>query len=442
MKKILLIMSTLILFMSCTTTSNKHSRPVWIDTFPAGDEYYVGIGTSNTGNESDDRKIAEDRARTNVAASISTKLHSETEIRTSEDSSGNSFDYVSEEITAVVEQSLKGVDTVDTYYSEQSGAWVYMKLSKALWLQIQKEEMEALVLRISKFIVPSIENFDIPLSTKIQDLLKAKKMILKTPYVGMLKTSILEQSGSLIDILDIYLKEYIDSMTFSITPKLSEVEMGKSTNVTIGISSKKSSSVGNFPYKIVNEKGESVYSGISDKRGFSSTEIRSSKLIIGENYISLIIDRDEIGMDSSLDFISYPKETVIIDVQTISIGLRIEVQPDGTKLTGIDGAIKSLFSSNNLPFKLGDVDSIYIQFDINISDFPKLSSSAPDMAKANAVISLVRDNKTIYSFESKTFKDGGLNPEQAHNRVSSKLIKELKNNLEYVDGITASLSIN
>jgi hypothetical protein len=64
------------------------------------------------------------------------------------------------------------------------------------------------------------------------------------------------------------------------------------------------------------------------------------------------------------------------------------------------------------------------------------------MAQASAVISLIKRGKTIYSYESDQFKDGGLTPEQAHQRAFGKLIEGLETNPEYVKGIVEALSLN
>jgi len=48
------------------------------------------------------------------------------------------------------------------------------------------------------------------------------------------------------------------------------------------------------------------------------------------------------------------------------------------------------------------------------------------MAQAWAVVSLEYDGNSIYSYESSAVKDGGLTPAQAHSRVLTKLLKQLK----------------
>ena len=446
MRKISVLIITSFFILSCATSGPSESsvdldRPEWTNGFPAEDGFYVGIGTSNTGNESEDRKIAEDRARTNIAASISTKLHSETDIYTREDSEGGLYNYVEEEVTAVVEQSLSGVETVDTYYSKSAGSWVYMKLSIALWEKIQREEMAALISRIKDFITPVLNDFDRPLVTKLQELVKARNLILESPYAGMLKTSLVGEEGSFIDIIDSILKQHLDSIYLSVKPETLEVETGQGASFAVAIASNKSSRIGNMPLSFVKESGSGIISALSNQDGSFESEIKSSELDMGKNYITLIIDGKSIGFDESLRFLTFPEKNIIVDVQTVSIGLEV-VTPDDMDLYGINGTVKSLFSSRNLPFKIGSVDSPYIVFDIRISDFPKYLEGAPDMAQASAVISLVKKGKTIYSFESDQFKDGGLTPEQAHDRAVGKLMEGLEANQEYVKGIVEALSLN
>jgi len=446
MRKFIVLFLAAIFVISCATggiskTGSDPNRPEWTKSFPVAEGYYIGIGTSNTGNESEDRKIAEDRARTNIAASISTKLHSETEIYTRDDSNGNTYNYAEDKITAVVEQSLSGVETVDTYYSPEAGSWVYMKLSIALWENTQREEMAALISRIKEFLNPVLSDFERPLVTKIQELIKARNLILESPYAGMLKTSLNGENGSLIDLVESNLKQYLDSIFLTIDPENVGVETGQSADISITISSNKASLMGNFPFNLVSDDNKIVVSALTDQNGKFRTELKSTELNMGMNYLNLVLDKEAIGFDDSLKALSFPEKEVIVDVQTVSIGLDV-LMPEGIELYGAEGSVKSLFSTGNLPFKIGPIDTPYIKFDIRISDFPKYLEGAPDMAQANAVISLVRRGKTIYSFESDQFKDGGLTPEQAHDRAFAKLIKGLESNVEYVKGIVDALSLN
>lgn len=444
MRKLIILLIT-ISIISCATSGGSAdrdpNRPEWMDNYPLDDSYYIGIAGSNTGNEAEDRKTAEAGARSNVAASISVEIHNEITILTRDDPEGNYSSSTVDEITAVVEQSLSKVETVDTYYSEQNGSWVYMRLSKAEWERIKNEEMAAIISRIKEFLTPVLNNFDRPLVTRIQELIKAGNLIKESPYSGFLKTTFMGEAGSLIDIIDNILKQHLDSIYLNVNPENIEVETGDSAAFNIIINSNISSRIGNMPFSFKSESGEIIISSLTDQDGTFRNEIKSADLIMGQNHLTLTIDRYRIGFDDSLNKMILPEKVIIVDVQTISIGLEL-VSPEGIDLYGASGTVKSLFSSRNLPFKIGQVESPYIKFDIRISDFPKYLEGAPDMAQASAVISLIRRGKSIYSYESDQFKDGGLTPEQAHDRAFGKLIEGLKTNSEYVKGIVEALSLN
>ncbi len=446
MKKIAVLISVSLLILSCASSGpavdeTKAPRPEWMENYPVDDAYYIGISGSNTGNEAEDRKTAEAGARSNVAASISVEIHNEIVVLTKDDSEGNYSSSTVDEITAVVEQSLKGVEIVDTYNSPEDGSWVYMRLSKAEWDRIKKEEMNALILRIREFLTPVLSDFNRPLVTRIQELIKARNLIKESPYSGFLKTTFNGESGSFIDIIGNILKQHLDSIYLSVDPETLEVEAGESAAFSIAMSSNISSRIGNLPFSFISESGKSIISALTDQDGTFEGEIKSGDLSMGQNHITLAIDREKIGFDDSLKEMILPEKVIIVDVQTVSIGLEVTV-PEDIEIYGIEGTVKSLFSVRNLPFKIGFVDSPYIKFDIRISDFPKYLEGAPDMAKASAVISLVRRGKTIYSYESDQFKDGGLTPEQAHDRAVAKLIKGLETEDEYVKGIVEALSLN
>lgn len=446
MKKLALLLATTIFILSCATGGSSVSivdpdRPEWMGNYPVDDAYYIGIAGSDTGNEAEDRKTAEAGARSNVAASISVEIHNEITVLTKDDSDGNYSSSTVDEITAVVEQSLKGVEIVDTYYFEGTGAWVYMRLSKAEWERIKKEEMGAIISRIKDFLTPVLNDFDRPLVTRIQELIKAHNIIKESPYSGFLKTTFLGEAGSLIDIIDNILKQHLDSIYLSVKPENIAVETGQPAAFSIEMNTNLSSRIGNMPFSFVSEQGKTIISSLTDQNGTFRSEFKSSELLMGQNNITLTIDREKIGFDNSLQKMILPEKIIIVDVQTVSIGLEL-VTPDGIGLYGVDGTVKSLFSSRNLPFKIGSVDSPYIKFDIRVSDFPKYLEDAPDMAQASAVISLIKRGKTVYSYESDQFKDGGLTPEQAHDRAFGKLIKGLELTEEYVKGIVEALSLN
>ncbi len=442
------------MLLSCATTTGNNTavkdenkekdedtRPLWISKFPQDDAYYIGIGASDTGNAAEDRKIAEERARAAIAAAISTKIHEEVNVVSRENSlTGTSFHYAEDRVSAEVEQSLKGVETVDTYSSESSGTWVYMRLSKALWEKTQKEEMDALINRITGFLAPVLDDYNRPLVTRIQQLVKARDLILDSPYPGMLKTVFYGEKGSLIDIIDTILKEHVDALYLNVKPVSADLSVGDTLEFSVEMSTSLTAKTGSFPFVLTNRSsGNTVFSGVTGPDGKYSGELKYTDFSMGINNIVVSPDGSALKIDFRM-----PEKEMIIDLQGITIGLNVSL-PEGKTVPGIKGAVTALFSRKDLPFKVdsgsGARDPM-ISFEFIITDYPRVMEGAPDMAKVSAVISLIKDGKTVYSFESRSVKDGGLTPDQAHERAVNKLMKILDSEDEYVDGIMTALSLN
>lgn len=457
MRRVLLLgLAAAVFLLSCMTTgeaavdsgspaagtdNSDPMRPAWTKEFPQDNNYYIGIGASNTGNEAEDRKIAEERARAAIAASISTKIHEEVNIVSKESSTGGaSFNYAEDRVSAEVEQSLTGVETVDTYASKASGTWVYMRLSKELWERTQKEEMAALIKRITDFLAPVLDDYNRPLVTRVQQLVKAKNLILESPYPGMLETVFYGEKGALIDIVDSFLKEHLDSLYIKVKPVNADLSVGSSLAFSVMMSSSVSSRVGNFPFEVVNKTtGDQIVTGVTDPDGSYSGEIKYTSLAMGKNQLIVRPDKKVLKYEGDV-----PEKEIIADLQGITMGLKI-VLPDGMGVPGIAGAVTSLFSRKDLPFKVDSRSGVkdpMINFEFVITDFPKVMDGAPDMAQVSAVISLMKKGKSVYSFESTPVKDGGLTPDQAHKRAVDKLMKQLNSNEEFVEGILTALSLN
>jgi len=415
-------------------------RPVWTREFPQDDSYYIGIGASNTGNDAEDRKIAEERARSAIAAAISTKIHEEVNIVSRESTTGGTaFNYAEDRVSAEVEQSLTGVETVDTYSSKASGTWVYMRLSRELWERTQKEEMAALIKRITDFLAPVLDDYNRPLVTRIQQLVKARDLILESPYPGMLETVFYGEKGSLIDIVESFLKEHLDSLYTKVKPVSAELAVGTNLEFSVEMSSSVSARIGNLPLEVVDKTtGKQILTAVTDPEGTYSGEIKYTSLAMGKN--QLIVRPDKEALKLSADV---PEKEIIVDLQGITMGLKV-LLPEDMNVPGVSGAVLSLFSRKDLPFKVdsrGGRDP-YIEVEFVITDFPKVLEGAPDMAQVSAVITLVKKGKSMYSFESSPVKDGGLTPDQAHKRAVDKLMKELSSNNEFVEGILSALSLN
>jgi len=168
-------------------------------------------------------------------------------------------------------------------------------------------------------------------------------------------------------------------------------------------------------------------------------------LPLGKNELKAVIDFKDMGIDlTALKTIVSPVKNILVDVQQIRAGLAIET-PTGITVPGLDGMVRSLFSAGNLPFKLSADSSdttFVIRFSLKVTDFPKLMQDAPDMAQATAVVSVERDGRSLYSYESPAVKDGGITANQAHERSVKKRFDELKKQNQMIQGMSGVLSFD
>lgn len=424
------------------TFNNKLSKyPAWIDTYPADNAYFIGIGSSNTGNESEDRKIAEDRARSNIASSISVSIKSETELVTKEDSNGFTYEYVEDKIKSSVEENLKGIETIDTYHSEDSGTWVYMKLSKAVWQKNKLDEMDSINTRISDLLEPSINDINTPLSTKLQNLKIARDIVVSSPYSGILKTSLFGRHGLAISLVDSRIQELMDSTSFKVTVKDGDLEVGEYLFVDLKVETELST-IKNLPFKIVDENSRVIYSSVISGNENLRYKINPIKLKSGINKLLVVIDTDQLGFDNTTDIYNYPNGSFNVNLQTMAIGLRIESSSKNLLDNSLKSSIKSLFTLHGSPFVIHSESNPYINFNISVTDIPRIDADSPDIAIAKSTISIIQNSKVIYTAESDPFKAGGLNKEQAYQRATSKLITKLQSDNNLIEGMIHAIASN
>ncbi len=140
---IMILIAAALSFTGCGTTSKAapaEERPDWIDNYPVDNAYYIGVGSSNTGDKSADMETAKSKALTDLASAISVQISSEQSFVVKEDSEGNAFQSAEVQINQAVSNHFKDVEVTDSFYSEKSGYWFYYRLSKARWAAIQAME--------------------------------------------------------------------------------------------------------------------------------------------------------------------------------------------------------------------------------------------------------------------------------------------------------------
>ncbi len=431
---------------SCVTTGgSKAVAPDWVDSQPVDEAFYIGVGSSKTGNESQDRETAKARAVANLAAAISTRIQGELTIAASEDSSGNRYEVATELVSQSVEQNLKDYETAGTYYEKTRGAWVYVRLSKKAWEEMQKREMAELTERVRKLIAPALEDASVGVASKLATLWKAYEVTSGSPYALLVKAEIAGVSGNLIDVVEKHMAALVEDISLSVEPANLSTETGRPLDLTIIVKSKAGRKPGQFPVVLVKKDGSPAVSVKTGQDGIFADRVDVKALPLGKNELKAVIDFKDMGIDlTALKTIVSPVKNILVDVQQIRAGLAIET-PTGITVPGLDGMVRSLFSAGNLPFKLSADSSdttFVIRFSLKVTDFPKLMQDAPDMAQALAVVSVERDGRSLYSYESPAVKDGGINANQAHERAVKKLFDELKKQNQMIQGMSGVLSFD
>lgn len=437
---------TLGFLTSCVSTgASKGKIPEWVENQPVDEAYYIGIGSSKTGDESADRETAMARAVANLAASISTRIQSELTIAAQEDSSGNRYEVATELVSQTVEQNLKDYETVGTYYDRSSGAWVYVRISKKAWEEQQRREMAALTERVKKLIVPTLTDPSVSVASRLTTLWKAYEITRQSPYALLVKAEIEGVSGNLIDVVERHMASLVEDLSMTVEPANLVTEIGRPLQVNISVVSKTGHMPGQFPVVLVKSDGTTVVSVTTNQEGIFSGKVDIKGLPLGKNELKAALDLTEMGIEQKeLTTIIPPEKNILLDVQQIRTGLLIET-PTGITVPGLEGMVRALFSSGNLPFKLSADNrdtSFVIRFSLKLTDFPKIMQDAPEMAQASAIVSVERDGRSLYSYESPPVKDGGIHADQAHERAVKKLLDQLKGQKEMMDGISSVLSFD
>lgn len=416
MKKLVVIIFSFIT-LSCLTVSNSDT-PEWISTYPYNEEYYVGIGTANTGDEAEDKILAEKRAINSIASHIMTKVESDSALYSREDSTGESFNYTEEFIETSVSQNISGLETVDTYYSDESGYWVYMRLSKKLWSEIQQQGIDDLKNRVDTLLSPVIEATDTSLIMQLENLYRAERVLNESPYKMY--------NSDQVDLVKKYQLLIEETISADIDINKTETSYGEILSGYVFVSSSMVNIFNNTPVELINSRDEIVLEGLTDDKGIFNFELDTIRLDSGLNSLKLFIRIDD-------ETIYDPKISQSIEVKPLPVNLEVVIIPESVTIQGVAESAKTVLSNTGSPFSITDSSNLTLKLEISVQDFPPVDDFSLNMSHSSVVISLIRGNKTLYAFKSSEIKDGGITEEQARQRSVDKLLKTVLGDSSYID---------
>lgn len=405
--------------------------PAWVTVFPYSSEYYTGIGSSKTGNKSADYTKALEQARVNLAAEISTSITSEITVETTDSSSGGFREKFTQEMKQVVEQNLREVEIVETWYSAGEGYWVYMRLSKSRWAEIRKRESDEMMNRISSIIDSSYFSTSITTSDKLYKLGSSASLLEVSPYREILTGRIsMFYEGNILDFLLSETWRLSSSLTLAVTPERAVLSGDAPQLLRIKCRSE-DYYTGKIPLTVT---GNNNLSGeiLTDINGAGSYSLEKNRLVSGDNRIKVEVNFLKFGYPDSPQyrqrfFITSAESHISKSAPQVFL----KVSSNRDNFRDSDSLISSVFSRESSGFQLTDTkndSSFSIDFQLIFTDYPRVLENAPIMAGITGNLKLKKDGSVLYEYTTGLFKDGGLNDEQAYSRAFRKMIDSMSSN--------------
>ncbi len=422
-------------------------KPSWVNQYPKDDAYYIGIGSSSSGSEAEDMELARARALNAVAAEISTEIKSSTSYRIVDDGEGGVSRSAEEEINSVVAQNLEAVETMDSWYSAESGGWYYVRLNKAEWNDIQFREMNEVKRRVLDLIEPVLMDRNRSLTETLSALANGWGIVAASAYTGMIRTVLDGEEGSLIDLIEKKVAFELGNTRIEVDPSESAVEAGRPARFQFTISSESRPRMGQLTINLVGKagEGERFFSLVTSPMGTYDEPVNLDSLDLGKNYIAAKIDMGILGFPANFR-VSPPQKDILIDLQQLKAGFYVSFGgdvEDPAALGGVEGTAKAFFT-NYLPVKIvgNDEESAFdINFNLQYRNAPPNDYGLVIIyVKAN--ISVNSSGRTLFTFETPEFKGGGLNWSQANSKALEKLFPGLEEDSVFIEDMTGAFALD
>jgi len=414
-------------------------KPAWIAEYPTDPDFYIGIGSSNTGNQAADMESARAKAQTSLAAAISTTIQSEQKLTATGSSTGPGSETVELVIQETVNQNLSNIEVVDSYYSAKDGYWFYLRLNKEEWRRIQEAEMRKLVERIEGILGPALGNPNESAAVRIAAIVQASSVAGGSPYSASVSVRAAGETGAPIDLLKKLYRTYVESLSVTCAPAAVKYEEGTMVTLDLRVASGKAAKAGAYQLLILGPSGETLHTVQTDETGRYKGDFTFPSLPMGRSDVSVVIDTAAIKSPLEPE-ISGPVARVSVEKSAMKVGFTFQADD---QYVGADarGSAKALIAKI-LPAKLveGNEPASYtIQFSIFFRDAPD-NAYGMFINYAKAIGSVLQEGKPIWTYESQEIKTGGLNISQARATALKKLMETLDLDTNLREGLLAAIS--
>lgn len=426
-------------FFSCASAPEPEQNtvpsdaPEWITKLPSdAGNYYVGISGSKTGNQASDKESAYRKALNALASSISTEIRSSSEISETESNESSSFNFESN-IQTQVSQNLQDVETVDSYYSESTGYWFYLRLSKADWDALVEIRAEELKERVDDMFFDTFRDILSELKTIDRAMGAYNQAFSGKP----IKMELFGNRGSVDNILLLRAETLLEEMNIQWDVLPPSFSMGQAVSISgqIVLSGQNGAlpsyrNPGPLEIELLDAEEQVLLRFQTEQDGSFDLQYEERNMDGTLMYtLRLASPFQTAGLHTLLNY-RYPEVSQQAQVNPLTLGFQLESNWDNY------GQYESLFQTleNLSPFTLSSEiqngDSIKI--DVSYRQAPPNEWDLI-FSYARCFISRVTPQGETVLWESPELKDAGLTIEQANQKVLDKLVNALKQDSELKD---------
>lgn len=402
-------------------------RPEWVNAYPADHAYFIGIGSSNSGNKAEDSETARLRALRNLAGEISARIESEITVQ-AEESGGIYRQRAEEALTQRVEQDLELVETVDSWYAPSEGYWYYLRLNRAEWEALQAREMQRAETRVEQ-IVQEARSGAGSLIDRINLLQKGWSLLVNSPYQELIRGEWDGSQGLWLDLIENRIRSHIDAIRLELPEEPLVVAFGRPLGLSLKVLSRRDASIGRVPLVLKSPQGRVLQSFSSDVEGSFSGELSLPDLSPGAQNVVLELEREAFALPLP-DDLNWPRTQRLLNVESIPMELETAYLGDNAEAAenrDVEERVMALFNSF-LPIKFtpntGD-EGFRLSFQLYYRDAPP-NAYGFTILYVSAAVAIERGTKTITTFKTEEFKGAGLNWSQANQKALDKLFDDLQ----------------
>lgn len=411
-------------------------KPEWITEYPIDDNYFIGIGSSNTGKKQSDMEAAKKNAIVALSSDVASNIEA------------------------------YNAELFDSWYSEEDGYWFYYRISKA---KIDKKDSSNVISRVKDVVDPIIKNPDSTVADIISTLAKGWEIVSDSPHRNSIKDSsdntlynlLFEISPSVkknalaLEMLESVILDYLSSLSIGDVYSASIVtESGKVENLTINVTTDKEAKLpGIFQIDFYRGKADgekieinyvttNIYGSFSGNVDFSALPSENDLLVAVTSQFSLYIEDERLAKKVSQVlpkknfYITQNKivpENKIVPQNKIATVLDLTVVGSVNAESFEDSVKDFLYREEFALILLNETgkEDFTIDFTANFIDLPK-NSYGLYITNVKATLSLVKDNSLVFSYETKESREVGLSLELAQKRATIKLLQDINKDVVFI----------